>query len=70
MAFNAKRLVLPGVLCCFVGWYCSAAVAVEGDLYFLGIALDQQTIPGGWAGLGAPGAWQSTIAGTTLDSQL
>ena len=47
-----------------------AAAAPKGDVYLLGIALDQAGSPGGWARVGPAGAWKQTLAGAVLDGRL
>ncbi|HEV3004287.1 MAG TPA: hypothetical protein VGX78_07480 [Pirellulales bacterium] len=48
----------------------AAPAAAEGDLYLLGVAFNQETLPGSWARVGPEGAWKSTIAGAVLNDQL
>jgi hypothetical protein len=42
------------------------AAGVDGDMYLLGIGLDQEGVVGGWAQVGPAEAWKATIAGTVL----
>ena len=44
--------------------------AIKGDIYYLGIALDQEGAAGNWAQVGAEGDWKDTAAGTILNDQL
>jgi hypothetical protein len=46
------------------------AAGPDGDLYLLGVALNQAGIPGGWAGVGEGGAWKDTLAGAVLKGKL
>jgi Caspase domain len=63
-----RRLCLLAVLL-FVPLSARAAGA-DGDLYLLGVALNQAGIPGGWAGVGEGGAWKGTQAGAVLKGKL
>jgi hypothetical protein len=65
-----KGSLWAALVLCLAHGVCPCANAVEGDLYFLGVALNQQTLPGGWARLGAPGSWRATLAGTVLGEQI
>jgi hypothetical protein len=57
----------------FAAWYCtSSARGAEpaGDLYQLGIALDQTGMRGGWSRIGEAGTWKGVRAGAILNDQL
>jgi hypothetical protein len=60
-------------LCCCLFWLGTVpagAAPPQGDLYVLGIALDQAGLPGGWVQVGAAGAWKETTAGAILKGRL
>lgn len=59
--------VLAAVLCC--GLYAQAAEPA-GNLYQLGIAMNQAGIRGGWSQIGEGGAWKAVRAGAILNDRL
>lgn len=48
----------------------ASAEGIKGDVYYLGIALDQEGAAGSWAQVGAAGDWKDTAAGTILNDKL
>jgi hypothetical protein len=64
-----KLWLIPLILlleCCAA----AAATGIKGDLYLLGIGLDQDGSAGGWTQVGPAGAWGMTIAGVVLADQI
>ena len=49
---------------------CALAEGIKGDVYVLGVALDQEGAAGGWAQVGPDAAWKATIAGTILQGRM
>ena len=64
------RLVLNSLVLLVLGGSIAAGEEIKGNVYYLGIALDQQGAAGGWAQVGANGDWKDTAAGTILHDQL
>ena len=48
----------------------ASAEGIQGDVYYLGIALNQEGAAGGWKQVGANGDWKDTAAGTILNDKL
>ena len=46
------------------------AERIQGNVVYLGIALDQEGAAGGWAQVGGNAQWKETIAGTIHDGKL
>src|ERR1051326_1779963 len=46
------------------------AAAAERDIYYLGVALDQTGIRGGWQRVGEEGKWKGVIAGSVCKEKL
>jgi hypothetical protein len=48
----------------------ASPAGVKGDVYYLGVVLNQAEAMGAWQQVGAEGAWKATIAGTILRGKL
>src|SRR5579871_4394209 len=47
-----------------------APPGVKGDVYYLGVVLNQKEAVGAWEQVGADGAWKGTVAGTIFRGKL
>ncbi len=67
-----KRPLLTVAACFGLGFGCAGLAIAEpaGDLYVLGITINQVGSVGGWAQVGRRGDWQATAAGAILDGKL
>src|ERR1700719_2101856 len=60
-SFIAITLLLAGM---------ARGKGIDGQLYYLGIALDQEGAAGGWVQVGEDAGWQQTLAGVVLNGKL
>jgi hypothetical protein len=48
----------------------AAPAGIKGDVYYLGVALNQHEAPGSWEQVGPQGAWKGTTAGAIFGGKL